>query len=96
MAQERLEILAEMILLEITEEALSLAQALVAAGAIPEKAVEDALHIAIAVTNGVDYLVTWNHRHLANAIVRTRIEDVCRSAGYRPVTICTPEELMEE
>ena len=52
-------------------------------------------HIAIAVTNGVDYLVTWNFRHIANAAMRSRIERVCRHEGYEPPVICTPNELME-
>jgi len=52
-------------------------------------------HIAIAVTNGIDYLVTWNCRHIANATTRSQIERVCRSAGYEPTIICTPAELME-
>ena len=47
------------------------------------------------VTNGIDYLVTWNFRHIANAAMRSRIERVCRLAGYEPVVICTPNELME-
>ena len=94
-AQERLDILAKMTLLEISEEALTLAQRLVGAGAVPENAGADALHIAIAVVGGADYLVTWNCTHLANAAMRLRIEEVCRSAGYRPVVICTPEELGE-
>ena len=51
--------------------------------------------VAIAVTNGVEYLLTWNCKHLVNATMRTKIEDVCRSAGYEPVIICTPEELLE-
>ena len=94
-AQERLEKLATLTLLEVTEEAVSLAQELLSTGAVPEKATEDALHLAIAVTNGVEYLLTWNCKHLANATMRTKIEDVCRSAGYEPVIICTPEELLE-
>ena len=94
-AQERLEKLATLTLLEVTEEAVLLAQELVSTGAVPEKAAEDALHLAIAVTNGVEYLLTWNCKHLANATMRTKIEDVCRSAGYEPVIICTPEELLE-
>ena len=93
--QERLENLATLALLEVTEEAVSLAQELLSTGAVPEKAAEDALHLAIAVTNGVEYLLTWNCKHLANATMRTKIEDVCRSAGYEPVIICTPEELLE-
>ena len=94
-AQERLEKLATLTLMEVTEEAVSLAQELLSTGAVPEKAAEDALHLAIAVTNGVEYLLTWNCKHLANATMRTKIEDVCRSAGYEPVIICTPEELLE-
>ena len=94
-AQERLERLAALTLLEVTEEAVSLAQELLSAGAVPEKAAEDALHLAIAATNGVEYLLTWNCKHLANATMRTKIEDVCRLAGYEPVIICTPEELLE-
>ena len=55
----------------------------------------DAAHIAIAATNGVDYLVTWNFRHIANATMRSRIEDVCRQSGHKPPVICTPNELLE-
>jgi len=82
-------------LLDATDEALSLAQELVGSGAIPANSPEDAAHIAIAVANGVEYLVTWNCRHIANAILRSRIERVCRDRGYEPAVICTPDELME-
>jgi hypothetical protein len=64
-------------------------------GAVPQKAAEDAGHIAIAVTNGVEYLETWNCRHIANATMRSQIDRVCRDAGYEPTVICTPAELME-
>ena len=94
-AKERLEKLTTLTLLEVTEEAMTLAQELLTTRAVPEKAAEDALHLAIAVTNGVEYLLTWNCKHLANATMRTKIEDVCRAAGYEPVIICTPEELLE-
>lgn len=94
-AQERLNVLATLTLLEVTEEAMALAQELLTTRSVPEKAAEDALHIAIAVTNGVEYLLTWNCKHLANATIRAKIEEVCRSAGYEPVIICTPEELLE-
>jgi len=94
-AQERLRILDTIVLLEITEDALILAQELINAEALPRQSAEDALHIAIAVTNGVEYLVTWNYRHLANATKRAKIEAVCRSVGYEPAIICTPEELLE-
>ncbi len=94
-AQERLNLLDTVALLDITEEALGLAQNLVDSGALPQVAGEDALHIAIAVTNGVEYLLTWNCKHLANAAIRVLIEGVCRLAGYEPTIICTPEELLE-
>lgn len=56
---------------------------------------EDARHIALAVVNGVEYLVTWNFKHIANAAVRSKIHGVCAAEGYDPCTICTPEELLE-
>jgi len=56
---------------------------------------EDALHIALAVVNGIEYLVTWNFRHIANAAIRSKIHGVCIAEGYDPCTICTPEELLE-
>ena len=82
-------------LLDATPDAEILAHALVETGAVPRHAADDAAHIAIAVTNGVDFLVTWNFRHNANAAMRTRIEQVCRRTGYEPSVICTPNELME-
>ena len=94
-ARDRLAALDSVTLLDATDEAAELAQKLIESGAIPEKAAEDAAHIAIAVTNGVAYLVTWNCRHIANATMRSQIERVCRNAGYEPAIICTPDELME-
>lgn len=82
--------------LEISEDARVLASKLVDPGPVPKKAVEDALHIGVAVTNGVEYLLTWNYKHLANAAMRSSIEDICRANGYEPSVICTPEELMED
>lgn len=94
-AKDRLAALGSVTLLDATEEAAELAEQLLASGAIPVKAAEDAAHIAIAVTNGVEYLVTWNRRHIANATMRSHIERICRNAGYEPTIICTPDELME-
>ncbi len=94
-AQQRLAVLEDIELLAVTEAALSLAQTFIATGSLPEKAGDDALHIAIAVTNGVEYLLTWNCKHIANAVIRKPVDVLCRSQGYEPVTICTPEELME-
>ncbi len=82
-------------LLEASDDALKLAKDLIAFSAIPEKAGEDALHISIAVVNGIDYLLTWNCKHIANATMRQKIETICRKNGYSPTVICTPEELLE-
>jgi hypothetical protein len=61
---------------------------------IPEKAVEDALHVAVATAQGMDFLLTWNCRHIANAEVMERLEAVCLELGYRLPILCTPEQLM--
>lgn len=70
---------------------------LLAQSALPEKAKTDALHIAVATVHGIEYLLTWkNCRHIANAVMRPKIEDTRQTAGYEPPVICTPLELMEE
>ena len=94
-AETRLAFLAGLALLEISEEAFMLAQRLLDAKAIPQDFPEDALHVAVAVVNGIEYLLTWNYKHLANAGMRSKIEATCRELGYEAVIICTPEELME-
>jgi hypothetical protein len=71
-AQQRLSAIENLPLLEIAEEAVALAKDLVCLGPLPEKAEVDALHIAIAVMNQVDYLLAWNCKHLANAALRSR------------------------
>ena len=94
MAQKRLEALDGIPLLSVTQEAVTLARTLVERGPIPEKAEVDALHIAVAATNGMDYLLTWNCKHIANAEMQIGIGKLCRVAGYEPPVICTPEELL--
>jgi hypothetical protein len=94
-AAARLKILALLDELPVSDVAKMLANSLVSRNALPSKARVDALHVAIAATNGLDYLLTWNCRHLANATLRTRIESVCREQGYEPPLICTPPELTE-
>lgn len=95
-AARRLAILEKLPLLEQTEAVTAFAQELVEDVPFPERAAVDALHIAMAVVNGMDYLLTWNCTHIANAALRSPIEAICRSKGYEPPVICTPEELLEE
>lgn len=94
--QQRLQVLQDIPLLELNEEALALANELVNSGTLPQKAVGDALHIGVAASNGMDYLLTWNFKHLANAAIRYNIERVCRLSGYEAPIICTPQELLED
>lgn len=82
--------------LAITDAAGELAERLVRSGAVPTQAAEDALHIALAAVHGIEYLLTWNCRHIANATMRPAIESACRTAGYEPPVICTPEELIDD
>ncbi len=95
-AQKRLDHLEGLPQLAMTDASRELARELVDRHAIPREAVEDALHIAIAAVHGVDYLMTWNYDHIANALRRSAIEQVCRDSGCEPPLICTPEELMGE
>jgi predicted nucleic acid-binding protein len=73
---------------EITEEIMR-------SGLVPEAYVNDAVHVAISAANGIEFLVTWNCKHLANAWIRSRLVGLIESLGYRCPVICTPEELME-
>ncbi|MDE0385824.1 MAG: type II toxin-antitoxin system VapC family toxin [Defluviicoccus sp.] len=95
-ARARLTALEIVTRLDTTEDAAALTQQLLDLGAFPRGATADATHVSVAATNRVDYLLTWNLRHIAGAAARTRIERACREAGYVPPVICTPNELMEE
>lgn len=93
-AQKRIEQLHDIPELEVTDEVENFAEILMQKVPLPEKAKVDALHIAVATLNGMDYLLTWNCAHIANAVLRPKVEAVCREFGYEPPTICTPQELM--
>jgi len=95
-SRSRLSVLDQMAILSASEDAILLAERLIAGGPIPREFAADALHIAIAAANGVDYLLTWNYKHLANAALRGKIEALIEKAGYAAPVICTPEELMED
>ena len=95
-AARRLAALEDVPLLEVNVSANRLAAALVKAAALPDKATEDALHIALAAAHGMDYLLTWNCKHIANAEIRNVVAAVSYEHGYGAPVICTPEELMGE
>ena len=93
-AKKRMEKISAFLVLEVTEEAELLTRSILADGAIPAHAVRDAAHIAVAAVNDMDYLLTWNCTHLANAQIIRRISVACNREGYNMPVICTPEELM--
>ncbi len=92
-AAHRLSVLRDLALLDVTEDAILLAGDLVAGGGLPAKARVDALHVAMAAVHGMNFLLTWNCAHIANATTRGTIEEPCRTAGFEPPIICTPLEL---
>ncbi|HUT88160.1 MAG TPA: type II toxin-antitoxin system VapC family toxin [Thermoguttaceae bacterium] len=94
-AEERLAYLEGIPLLQMSDDVNSLAESLLLAVPLPEKAAIDALHISVAAVNGVQYLLTWNCKHIANPSLRPGIERVCRDMDYEPPVICTPQELLE-
>ena len=92
-ARERMLIVQEFALLDITPEVVQLASAILTSGILPRKAATDAAHIAIAAVHGIDFLLTWNCAHLANAVVAKAVANVCRQQDWESPVICTPEEL---
>jgi len=96
MARLRLDLLEDLSVLEISDEAVKLSKTLIQNGPLPKKAETDALHIAIAAANAMDYLLTLNMKHIANASMQRAIHGICRKAGFDPPVICTPDELLGE
>jgi len=94
LAKQRLNYLDTMTVLEVTPSARSLAADLLRLSGIPMKAKLDALHIATAAVGGMNYLLTWNCTHIANAEILPKVYEVCRDAGYEPPFVCTPLELL--
>ncbi len=95
-AAARLAALAECQILTMDDEVMRLGETIVRTRLIPACAYNDALHVAVAARHGIDYLLTWNCRHLANATISERVRMACRIAGYEPPVICTPHSLLGE
>ena len=96
LAAERLRVLSDLPLLAVNEEVVSVGNALVDRAALPEKARVDALHISTAAFHGVNYLLTWNCKHIANARMRPKIERILREMDCAVPVICTPDELLDD
>ena len=93
-ANKRLQIIKSLRQIEPTPEVGEFTKHLLAQGALPKAAADDALHIALAVIHGIDYLLTWNCRHIDNARTKPAIRRLCQEMGYQFPEICTPEELL--
>jgi predicted nucleic acid-binding protein len=95
-AQRRAEAAQDIPRLAIDAEVQQLAELLIAAGCIPAAAEADALHIAVAASHHVDFLLTWNCRHIDNAVRKPLVRATCAKAGYICPEICTPMELFTD
>ncbi len=95
-ASERLRVMQNFQVLELRTEALELGESFIIQNALSQKASDDALHIALATIYGIDYLLTWNCKHMANAEIQKKIAKISLGQGYEIPTICTPYELMGE
>ena len=93
-ASKRLAELTGIEVLPLNEKVVNLAKALIHEGGVPKKALDDALHIATAAVHGVDYLLTWNCRHIDNAETKPNIRKICEAHGFQCPEIATPIELM--
>lgn len=92
-AERRLKIIEDIPLLSISDKAVNLANALITKGVVPENSKEDALHISVAASQGVDFLLTWNFKHMNNAEKKSAIFLLVDSFGFVCPQICSPEEL---
>jgi hypothetical protein len=95
-ARDRMRTIRDLPLLDITPEVEVLAGSLIESRTIPRRAATDAAHIAIAAVHGMDFLMTWNCVHLANAAIAKAVAGACRQFGLDCPVICTPEELLGE
>ena len=95
-ARDRLAALAECRILAATDTAEMLTERILSTGLIPARAASDAVHIGYATAHEMDFLLTWNCRHILNAVIERRLAGVCRAMGLTLPVLCTPSELMAD
>jgi len=95
LAKERLAVLDSLEFLSTSPSVDELARKLIEGCAVPKTEPRDAVHISLAAVNGIEYLVSWNFKHIVNPMTRSAIERICRDAGFVTPMICTPDELLE-
>lgn len=92
-ASQRLEILRNFSLLDLNQSVLDLAEQFLGRSNLPARADVDAVHIAAATVHGMDYLLTWNCKHIANAQIQRKLAEISLDSGYELPILCTPYEL---
>jgi hypothetical protein len=95
-AAKRLHLVHNLPVLNLTDDGRQLLIAILKTGVFPAKAQADAAHLVIASAAQIDYLLTWNFRHLANAQIIRPLERAVAGLGWRLPKVCTPAELMGE
>ncbi len=93
-ASQRLEIIRNLALLDLNQSVLDLAEQFLERSSLPAKADIDAIHIAVATVHGMDYLLTWNCKHIANAQIQRKLAEISLNLGYELPILCTPYELL--
>jgi hypothetical protein len=93
-ASQRLEIIRNLALLDLNQSVLNLAEQFLERSSLPSKADVDAVHIAAATVHGMDYLLTWNCKHIANAQIQRKLAEISLNLGYELPILCTPYELL--
>lgn len=93
-ASQRLEIIRNLALLDLNQSVLELAEQFLERSSLPAKADVDAVHIAAATVHGMDYLLTWNCKHIANAQIQRKLAEISLNLGYELPILCTPYELL--
>jgi predicted nucleic acid-binding protein len=93
---KRIEVMKGIPYLQITDEVVNLAKMIIKPGPLPKKALNDALHLATAAVHKLDYLMTWNCRHLDNAELKPKVRNLLIMNDFNVPEICTPQELLGE
>jgi hypothetical protein len=94
-AKQRIDVIRGLNLLDTNEEIEALADFLLLGGGLPAKARFDALHIACAAYHGVNVVLTWNFKHIANPVQLPVMRGLCAARGYRLPELVSPLEMME-
>jgi len=93
-ARARIAVLASLPRLSPSAESEALVPILLRETGLPTDALLDMAHVSIATVHGMQFLLTWNCRHIANARIVRVVEKICRERGFEPPVLCTPEELL--